>query len=196
MLLRAEVQHTEVVKKSKFAAFAIHAKTFECAMQYLEKVRDVRANHNCWAYKSSSAQRMSDDGEPGGTAGRPIYTAIEALHLTDTMVVVTRYFGGIKLGTGGLIRAYHSAAKNALLTGTLDAYVATTMLTVRMPSGMSGLVYNTLEQFKRSGVSDLLDPCSDGSHVTLQCCVAAADVAQLREILSGLCKGNITFTEG
>lgn len=79
---------------------------------FLQAVQDLQATHNCWAYKVGAQYRFSDDGEPAGTAGRPILSAIEAQHLDRVMVVVTRYFGGIKLGVGGLVRAYGGWPRN------------------------------------------------------------------------------------
>lgn len=106
--------HEEEVKKSRFVARAAAVATPEEALAFLEEVRDAKATHNCWAYKVGDEHRFSDDGEPGGTAGRPILGAIERAGLDGVAVVVTRYFGGIKLGAGGLARAYGGAAASCL----------------------------------------------------------------------------------
>ena len=88
-------------------------------MQYLEETRKRYwdARHHCWAYvlgRNPSAERMSDDGEPAGTAGKPILEVIRGRQITDVLVIVTRYFGGTLLGTGGLVRAYTASAAEGL----------------------------------------------------------------------------------
>lgn len=108
-----------VQKKSRFIATAIPIKNEDEALlfiaQFNKKYWD--AKHNCYAYilgQSKEIKRFSDDKEPSGTAGKPILEVIEGSNLTNTLIIVTRYFGGILLGTGGLVRAYSQAAKEAL----------------------------------------------------------------------------------
>lgn len=108
-----------IEKKSRFIAEAYPVSGEEEAFSYLEEVkkRYWDARHHCWAYvigRNPAAERMSDDGEPAGTAGKPILEVIRGRELTDVFIVVTRYFGGTLLGTGGLVRAYTSAAAEAL----------------------------------------------------------------------------------
>lgn len=104
------------VKKSVFIAHVKNVETEESAREFLQLIRKKHfdATHNCSAWilgETSNLQKSNDDGEPGGTAGNPILETIKKNELTNTAVVVTRYFGGIKLGAGGLIRAYsHTAA--------------------------------------------------------------------------------------
>lgn len=105
-------------KRSRFIATARHTATEEQAAAFLAEMRSKYwdARHNCYAYSISrgALKRFSDDGEPHGTAGKPILDIIDGSGLTDVTVVVTRYFGGILLGTGGLVRAYSAAARQAL----------------------------------------------------------------------------------
>ena len=104
------------IKKSRFIAHVKHVETEESAREFLQAIRKkyFDATHNCSAWilgEGGNLQKSNDDGEPGGTAGNPILETIKKNDLTNTAVVVTRYFGGIKLGAGGLIRAYsHTAA--------------------------------------------------------------------------------------
>ena len=104
------------VKKSVFIAHVKNVETEESAREFLQLIRKKHfdATHNCSAWilgETGNLQKSNDDGEPGGTAGNPILETIKKNELTNTAVVVTRYFGGIKLGAGGLIRAYsHTAA--------------------------------------------------------------------------------------
>ena len=108
-----------VEKKSRFIAEVFPVTSEEEAMQYLEETRKRYwdARHHCWAYvlgRNPSAERMSDDGEPAGTAGKPILEVIRGRQITDVLVIVTRYFGGTLLGTGGLVRAYTASAAEGL----------------------------------------------------------------------------------
>ncbi|CAO2188603.1 unnamed protein product [Urochloa humidicola] len=102
------------IKRSKFIAIAAPVPNERAAMAFLDEVKDPRATHNCWAYKLGEQFRYNDDGEPSSTAGKPIYSAIISSGIDMVMVVVIRYFGGIKLGTGGLVRAYGGVASECL----------------------------------------------------------------------------------
>jgi uncharacterized YigZ family protein len=106
--------HLLEVKHSRFIAQAAPATSPQAALAFLAQVSDADATHNCWAYRIGAEYRSSDDGEPAGTAGRPILAAIEGQGCDQVMVVVTRWYGGIKLGAGGLVRAYGGAAAECL----------------------------------------------------------------------------------
>jgi putative IMPACT (imprinted ancient) family translation regulator len=104
----------EDIRKSRFLARGAPVHSPEEALGYLAAVRVSDATHNCWAYRIGDAYRFSDDGEPGGTAGRPILAALEGQGVDHAVVVVTRWYGGIKLGAGGLARAYGGCAAKCL----------------------------------------------------------------------------------
>ncbi len=107
-----------IVKKSKFIGYAKPVKTEQDALAFIEEIRKKHwdATHNVYAYalREGSIKRFSDDGEPQGTAGMPVLNVITQEGITDCVVVVTRYFGGILLGGGGLVRAYSHSAKLAV----------------------------------------------------------------------------------
>lgn len=108
-----------VINKSRFIADCFFAESEEEALEKIERVRQKYpdATHHCYGYDvglDSFIQRFSDDGEPGGTAGMPILQVIQQQGVKNVLVVVTRYFGGIKLGAGGLVRAYSGAAAKVL----------------------------------------------------------------------------------
>lgn len=116
----AAIETEYEVKKSRFIARLSLASTREEAMLALEKARQdyPDARHHCWAYLLGAPSRpisaaMSDDGEPSGTAGKPILNVMQHKDVGDSVVIVIRYFGGIKLGAGGLVRAYSAAAQQA-----------------------------------------------------------------------------------
>ncbi|WP_188792352.1 IMPACT family protein [Dyella nitratireducens] len=112
--LATPFQHSEEIRKSRFLAQAAPAETPQQALAYVQRVSDASATHNCWAYRIGQDYRFNDDGEPGGTAGRPILQAIEGQGIDRAVVVVTRWYGGIKLGAGGLVRAYGGTAAECL----------------------------------------------------------------------------------
>lgn len=107
-------------KGSKFIALAFPVKDPEAVQDRIDEVRKKYhdARHHCYAYRLGTGEaeefRWNDDGEPSGTAGRPIHGQLQSFELTNVLVVVVRYFGGTKLGTGGLIRAYKTATREAL----------------------------------------------------------------------------------
>src|SRR5690554_6025901 len=112
--LKEDAVWEETVRKSRFLALANTVQSPEQALAFIEEHSVPDATHNCWAYQIGDEYRFSDDGEPGGTAGRPILQAIQGQQCDQVAVLVVRWFGGIKLGTGGLIRAYGGCAAQCL----------------------------------------------------------------------------------
>ena len=112
-------KHQIEIKKSKFICHLFRIESEEQAKEYIAKIKKehYKANHNCSAYmlgENFEIQRSSDDGEPSGTAGVPMLEVLKKNQLQNTLAIVTRYFGGIKLGAGGLIRAYSTSVSEAL----------------------------------------------------------------------------------
>lgn len=107
-------EQTLVVQKSRFVAFAARVVSSTEAQNIIKSVALPDATHHCYAYVTTDGQKSNDNGEPAGTAGLPILQAIKSSGLNNVVVVVERYFGGIKLGTGGLSRAYGHAASQVL----------------------------------------------------------------------------------
>lgn len=110
------VEFEEEIKKSRFQGFAVPVQSEQEVKEFLEQKKDLTTTHQCWAWKIGHQVRFNDDGEPSGTAGRPILATIEGGNdLTNILVLVNRWYGGIKLGTGGLVRAYGGCAGQTLL---------------------------------------------------------------------------------
>lgn len=122
--LDGPVSHTLEVKHSRFLAQGAPVDTSDAAIQWLRANSDPAATHNCWAWRIGDDYRSSDDGEPAGTAGRPILAAIDGQGFDRIAVVVTRWYGGIKLGAGGLVRAYGGTAAECLRTAPRVPIVA------------------------------------------------------------------------
>ena len=109
------VSYEEDIKKSRFQAFAVPVENEQAVKDFLEQYKEISTTHQCWAWKIGHNVRFNDDGEPSGTAGRPILATIEGNELTNILVLVNRWYGGVKLGTGGLVRAYGGTAGQCLL---------------------------------------------------------------------------------
>ncbi|HEK1770471.1 TPA: YigZ family protein [Pseudomonas putida] len=155
----------EDIRKSRFITLAGPVSSAAEAMSFIERHSDLAATHNCWAWKIGAQYRSSDDGEPGGTAGRPILAAIEAQDCDQVVVLVIRWYGGIQLGTGGLARAYGGGANKCLQRAPKRLLVQRSeftcsctfselaLLKLRMAEA-DGLVLD--EQFTANGVDLLL----------------------------------------
>lgn len=116
MYLKEKVKNTIVIEKSEFICYLKRCNDVEEFKEFLNSVKKYHydATHHCSAYISKDVKRSNDDGEPSGTAGMPILNALEKRNMEDTGAIVVRYFGGIKLGAGGLIRAYSNATLKAI----------------------------------------------------------------------------------
>lgn len=137
------------INKSLFLGYVSPAETEEAALTFIQdiKKRHKEANHNCSAYViglQGQSQKADDDGEPGGTAGRPILEVINKSAVKNAVIVVTRYFGGIKLGTGGLIRAYTKAAADGLDAAIIVEKQLHTRLVIEINYHLLGTVENQL----------------------------------------------------
>jgi uncharacterized YigZ family protein len=141
------------IKKSRFLAVARPVPNEAAAKAFIAANSDQTANHNCWAWRIGQTYRFSDDGEPGGTAGKPILQAIDGQSLDRTAVVVTRWFGGVLLGSGGLIRAYSGTAAMCLREAERVPVVDTVAATVTCAFGDFALLQARLEALPGANVS-------------------------------------------
>lgn len=137
------------INKSLFIAYVQRTTSEEEAQKFIAKIRKKHydATHNCSAYvigANDQIQRSSDDGEPSGTAGRPILEVIKKNHLKDTTIVVTRYFGGIKLGAGGLIRAYGKSASLGIQATGIVKRELHSIISINIDYGFLGTIENQL----------------------------------------------------
>lgn len=144
----SEAEYT--VNRSRFIGRCFPVDSEEAALCLLGDIRKKHwdATHNCFAYRigENAAARFSDDGEPGGTAGKPIMDVLTGKGLTNVLCVVTRYFGGILLGAGGLVRAYSKSAADAVTKAGMVSYLPGTILDIPMDYSR----YGALEGFIRA----------------------------------------------
>ena len=152
-------------KMSKFLAFAEPCRTSEQAKEIVTRYKKeyFDARHVCWAYMLGADRtdfRSNDDGEPSGTAGKPILGQINSFNLTDLCVIVVRYFGGIKLGTSGLIEAYRTAAQEALNTATIEEKIIEETITVHFQYPLMGDVMRIVKEENATVLSqDFVEDC-------------------------------------
>ncbi len=184
--VKGEGRSEYVEKKSRFLGVLYPATTEEEAQDFIKAVKKEHysARHNCYAYiiegdsesGSGHIARSSDDGEPGGTAGRPILEAMEYKGVTNGVLVVTRYFGGVLLGTGGLTRAYGQAAKEAIEDASLLERIYGHRITIR--TDYTG--YGKVEYILRQGNYPIVDTQYDDG-VTVDCVCPEADAKALAD---------------
>ena len=180
-----------IEKKSEFIGYIRHTETEQDALDFIAEIRAMhrKATHNCYAYilRENNLSRHSDDGEPGGTAGVPIYEVLRKEGLTDVTCVVTRYFGGVLLGAGGLVRAYTKGAKIACdAARTLDMRTAARLiLTLAYP--YYGKIGKSLE-----GYDVRVENEEFGSEVRISLYIPIEYVEAFRNELIETCNGNIS----
>jgi uncharacterized YigZ family protein len=181
-------RHQEEIRKSRFLAIAAPVASAEQAMSFLREVAEPTATHNCWAYRIGQAYRFNDDGEPGGTAGRPILQAIDGQQMDRVVVVVARWYGGIKLGAGGLVRAYGGTAAECLRRAERVPIVATARLQLHCDFTELALLKVRLKELQAEVEHEAFD--TDG--VELQLCLPDNQVAEAQRRISDIRRGRIS----
>ncbi|WJG10116.1 YigZ family protein [Aliiglaciecola sp. LCG003] len=176
------------IKKSKFIAMATYVTNREQALQALSAIKAAfpDARHHCWAYllgnpDSPISAAMSDDGEPSGTAGKPILNVLQHKGVGDIILVVTRYFGGIKLGAGGLVRAYSTSSQLVM-----EKLVTTTM---RLLIPVTVVAQFKDEQFLRHWTEQhqgVVEDCSYTNDVMLTLSIEPADYDSLKSLCASM----------
>ena len=190
-VLSAAATLRQEVKKSIFVANAANVSSPTEALDFVAAVADRSATHNCWAYRLGQQYRFNDDGEPGGTAGRPILQAIDGQRMDNTAVVVTRWFGGVKLGAGGLARAYGGCAAECLRLAAKTAAVEMGAVAVTLPFSALPLLHARLAEFGASIAEERFD--ADGAELCLT--LPAARIDALRAWVIDATRGRSTLRQ-
>ncbi|GBR02332.1 IMPACT family protein [Acetobacter oeni] len=173
------------IKKSRFIAQAAPVGSEDDAVAFIREVSDAEARHNCWAWKIGAQYRSHDADEPSGTAGRPILQVIEAQGLDRVAVVVTRWFGGIKLGAGGLARAYGGTAAECLRLAAREEIIERTRVSFHCPFSDLALVGARLPGLGALVESEEFDG-EGAAYVVAVPCEAVSEVqARLADLTSG-----------
>lgn len=149
---RTYFEAEQTIKKSRFIGIAKHCTSWEEAQEFIKSIRDEhpKARHACFGFVCGTnpvQERCSDDGEPTGTAGPPILGGINGEELSDTVCVVVRYSGGIKLGAGGLIRAYGGTARLVLREAERDILIPKSQISLCTSSSNAGVIYATATRY-------------------------------------------------
>jgi uncharacterized YigZ family protein len=183
--LAGAVHLQQEIRKSRFLARAAPVGDVDAALAFISRVAARDATHNCWAYRIGSAYRFSDDGEPGGSAGRPILLAIESQGLDRVVVVVTRWFGGIKLGVGGLARAYGGCAAECLRAAEKTIVVERMRARVCCEYAAAPLLYARLREF--DAIKHDERACPHGVELDIEVAVTRLDAlgAFVRDLTRG-----------
>jgi uncharacterized YigZ family protein len=193
--IRARTRAELKVRGSRFIGTGIPVRTREEANDAIEGIRRQfhDATHNCFAYRlgvGGEERRFNDDGEPSGSAGRPILGALERAALTNLVVIVTRYFGGTKLGVGGLARAYGEATARVIQEAERETRTIVRTVSLVIPHAYVGEVMRAVSRMD-ARISDTT--YDEEVHLELQ--VRRSKVRQLRAGLVECTAGNIRFTQ-
>lgn len=189
----AKVHQVELeIKRSKFLTFAAPAVNRREAEDFIRSLREQhpQANHVCWAYiagaPNTTIRSMSDDGEPSGTAGMPMLKVLEYSGYGDLVVAVVRYFGGTKLGTGGLQRAYSDAVSLVLSELPLKLKVARTAVQLNYDYSYDGSISRLLERYDVENIEP-----SYAQQVTLSVAVASSELSTFKTEVTNITAGNV-----
>ncbi|WP_318413736.1 YigZ family protein [Photobacterium leiognathi] len=166
----ADVIFEEEIKKSRFITYLAHTPNIEAAKQFVQQIKERHhdARHNCWAFVAgrptdSMKWGFSDDGEPSGTAGKPILAQLTGSGVGEITAVVTRYYGGIRLGTGGLVKAYGGGVQQALTRLETKQKVITSELQLSCEYNQVSLVESLLSEYNGTQLH-----ADYGNQVTMQ----------------------------
>ena len=172
------------IKKSEFIAYAYPVNSREQAMFHVEQLREKYpdARHWCWAYiigdpDNTTSAGFDDDGEPNGTAGRPILGVLQHKSIGNIIIIVVRYFGGIKLGAGGLTRAYAGSAQAVIDQMTLQPYVSMTQVQI-----VADFAHESQCRYIVEDLRGHIDDVVYSKQVTLTVTIAEADIATLKAV--------------
>ena len=182
-------------KKSRFLSEVHHVESEEEMLLVLSKIRKKHydARHHCYACvlgKDASVKKSSDDGEPSGTAGHPILAVIEGANLTDTLIVVTRYFGGTLLGTGGLVRSYTKSAQDGVEKSVIADWKEADILVIRSDYPLYGKIRYLAES---EGLTPGDIAFTENVEMTLP--VPAERTAEIRKKITDLSAGRAEIIE-
>jgi uncharacterized YigZ family protein len=188
--------HEIIIQKSRFITYLARATTEEQAQAFISELKKKHhdANHNCSAYvfgERNEIQKANDDGEPSGTAGVPMLEVLKKRDLRDTVVVVTRYFGGIKLGGGGLIRAYGSSVSEALNAVGVVERIEHTVVSVTVDYTWLGKLENEL----RASVHQI-DQIHYLDQVQIDVLFKTADVPDFLDWMTNMTNGQANLSSG
>lgn len=179
------------IKKSRFIATCVSVDSPEAVQTAIARLNCNDATHNCWAWRIGDTYRFNDDGEPGGSAGRPILAAIDGQKFDGVLAHVVRYFGGIKLGVGGLVRAYGNTVAECLRTAEKQERIERISLGFDVGFSDTYAVYGLITQKKL--IKEAEEYTAQGIHFCLS--VEATAVEEIKSRLNDLTRAGIQWDE-
>lgn len=186
--LRGPGSSEEIIKKSRFVAQVTPVSTVDEADAFISGCRDPRASHTCWAYTLPHATRCSDDGEPAGTAGRPMLASLTSENLVNVAVAVTRYYGGINLGTGGLARAYGGAVCACIKSVGKIPITPSARVQVTVSCDQTGAIYSIFNNVA-TNVTKVSEEFTTDGQVIYQIQLSKAELVPIKEQIMHSTKG-------
>ncbi len=179
----------QLIKKSLFIGICFHIQDPEHFTQCLSLHADPSATHNCWAYRIGQTYRFNDDGEPSGTAGKPMLAAIDGAGFDQVGALVIRHYGGIKLGTGGLARAYGGTIAKNLQQAPHHIHVPMVELTMQLPFSLSQKLFQVLSTYQGQTVDQTYN--ADGVRCVVS--IPAQQRQAFKAEMTNSAKGQIKF---
>lgn len=190
------VQAEQVIKKSRFIAFVAHAPDPTSSHEFIDSVRAQYsdAGHACWAFiagepGNTTYVSCSDDGEPAGTAGKPMLNVLQHSGVGEIVAVVVRYFGGVKLGTGGLVRAYSGAVTELVKTLPTQLKIDNVVITLGYAYALEDVVRRTLETYLTT-----INTVDYQQDINMQCLCPADQVSELMQQLNDVGRGQVSIS--
>ena len=190
-IITATNTYEELIKKSSFVSVCGHVSSTDDFLEFLEQYQDLSATHNCWAYRINDEYRFNDDGEPSGTAGKPILAAIDGAGFNYVAALVIRHYGGVKLGTGGLARAYGGITAKNLQQAAHTFYIPLQALQVQLPFEYSQQLYSLSTEYKAEVIEQNFN--INGMHCILS--IPTTQYDSFKTSLINITKGQACFID-
>ncbi len=190
-VLKSTNTNEELIKKSTFIGVCAQVKSSAEFHQFLTHHQDLNATHNCWAYRIDNEYRFNDDGEPSGTAGKPILAAIDGSGFNRVGALVIRYYGGIKLGTGGLARAYGGTIAKNLQTAAYKYHIPSTQIKLHVTFEFSQLLFKITAEHGGKTLHQEYNP----QGIVFQVSVPSNQLSAFKKSLLNATKGQAKFIQ-
>ncbi len=192
--IKQTLENTEIIKNSRFIGYVCSVQSEIEAIATLQTIKQKHpdANHHCYAYIIQDKQRFSDDGEPAGTAGRPMFEVLQKRNLDHSLGIVTRYFGGTKLGAGGLVRAYSGSLAKTLDAAGISLIKDRSKLKLDIPFAHMDSIYRQLETIKECQIEET-SYNETGTQLTLE--LFEEDKEELIKQLIDLSRGAVSYSD-
>ncbi len=179
------------IKKSLFIGVCGRIDSADHFFDFLAQHQDLNATHNCWAFRVGQTYRFNDDGEPSGTAGKPILAAIDGAGFDRIGAIVIRHYGGIKLGTGGLARAYGGTIAKNLQVAPWEQWIPTSELHVQLPFEFSQLLFKVTEDHG----GEAIDQTFNETGVLAAVKIPDQQIKQFKKDLNNQTRGQVSFPD-